>query len=269
MPKATADNRPLTIYCACGCGEVVPRAKYPSQQRQFIRHHQHRGQHNGNYRGGKEKRCCPVCQKTFETWPSHDQRTCGNPDCYATWQGLTTAARGINKVAVTCAHCGKTLHKFPSKVKEHNFCNRLCLTAYYPKQANLNGHWKGGKYAFVREQVLIRDNYRCVICGFEYRVHVHHITPVSDGGTSDFSNLITLCPNHHAMADAGAIDLEHLRNHQWSPAVEFIQGAAVVTDRHANRSHTRREQIDSTVLYPESASLQQALGLIAPSGDSP
>lgn len=66
---------------------------------------------------------------------------------------------------------------------------------------------------------MLRDNYRCVICGFDFHVHVHHITPLASGGTNAFDNLITLCPNHHAMADQRVISVEHLRNTQWSPEV--------------------------------------------------
>ncbi|MBV6425320.1 MAG: hypothetical protein NAOJABEB_03137 [Steroidobacteraceae bacterium] len=264
MPKRIEDNRPDVIYCACGCGEIVPRHKQPSQQKRYINFHQHRGRHNGNYRGGKETRCCPICGTSFETWTSHDQKTCGSDECYRKWQGLTSSARGRNKVAVQCAYCGKELWKYPSQVKERNFCNRLCLAAYFPKQKNLNGHWKGGKWRFVREQVLLRDNHKCVICGFEFYVQVHHITPVADGGTNDFSNLITLCPNHHVMADRGALNLESLRNTDWTPAVAFTKGAAQITDR-ASRSHTRRERVDSRVMYPGSASLQQVLEQDEPS----
>lgn len=264
MPKKLEDTRPETIYCACGCGGIVVRSRYVSQQKRYINFHQHRGQHNGNYRGGKETRCCPVCGKSFETWQSHDRRTCGSNECYRKWQGLTTAARGRNRVAVQCAQCGKTIWKWPSQVKERNFCNRLCLAAKFPKQAALNGRWKGGMWRFVREQVLIRDNYRCSICGFDFHVQVHHITPVAEGGNNDFPNLITLCPNHHVMADQGAINLESMRNYEWTPAVAIVQGAAQITDR-ASRSHTRQERVGSRGLYPESASLQQALGLDAPS----
>ena len=42
-----------------------------------------------------------------------------------------------------------------------------------------------------------RDQFRCQICGARAedgaRLHVDHINPVSKGGTSDMSNLRTLC----------------------------------------------------------------------------
>ena len=51
--------------------------------------------------------------------------------------------------------------------------------------------------AKVRYQVMRRDQFRCQICGARAedgaRLHVDHINPVSKGGTSDMSNLRTLC----------------------------------------------------------------------------
>jgi len=44
-----------------------------------------------------------------------------------------------------------------------------------------------------------RDGGRCCDCGGKvFRMHTHHITPKSQGGSDDADNLITLCPYHHA-----------------------------------------------------------------------
>lgn len=49
-----------------------------------------------------------------------------------------------------------------------------------------------------RKAVLKRDNYRCRECGAKNRkLHVHHIVPISDGGSHDLRNLITLCQSCH------------------------------------------------------------------------
>lgn len=47
---------------------------------------------------------------------------------------------------------------------------------------------------------MIRDNPRCTRCGCTSHLNVHHKVPLSRGGTNEKSNLIVLCPNHHAEA---------------------------------------------------------------------
>ena len=51
----------------------------------------------------------------------------------------------------------------------------------------------------LRAHVLERDNYTCKDCGASPRkgdsvtLHVHHIIPVSEGGTNNLENLVTNC----------------------------------------------------------------------------
>ena len=51
----------------------------------------------------------------------------------------------------------------------------------------------------IRAEVLERDLQRCTSCGDEEMLHIHHITPLSSGGTNDIENLITLCGNCHQL----------------------------------------------------------------------
>lgn len=48
----------------------------------------------------------------------------------------------------------------------------------------------------IRAQILVRDGYRCKMCGRtkdEVPLEVDHIVPVADGGTDELHNLATLC----------------------------------------------------------------------------
>lgn len=56
-----------------------------------------------------------------------------------------------------------------------------------------------------------RDKYACRICGFSLAVHGHHIIPKKLGGTNDLDNIVTLCPNHHALAHAGILTESEMR----------------------------------------------------------
>ncbi len=59
----------------------------------------------------------------------------------------------------------------------------------------------------IRRQVLKRDHYTCQGCGISekgcYRsLDVHHIVPVSKGGSNKLDNLITVCPKCHPTEEA-------------------------------------------------------------------
>lgn len=55
--------------------------------------------------------------------------------------------------------------------------------------------------------VLMRDNYRCNICGrspsnhTDITLYVHHIRPWAKGGVTDVDNLITICHTCHEELD--------------------------------------------------------------------
>lgn len=59
----------------------------------------------------------------------------------------------------------------------------------------------GPYWESIRKTVLQRDNYRCCYedgrCGGP--LQIHHIRPLSKGGTNDTNNLLTLCKNHHGL----------------------------------------------------------------------
>ncbi len=51
----------------------------------------------------------------------------------------------------------------------------------------------------ISKTVRERDAYRCRYCGSSDRIlHVHHIIPLSKGGSNSLSNLITLCEKCHS-----------------------------------------------------------------------
>ena len=49
----------------------------------------------------------------------------------------------------------------------------------------------------IRRTVLKRDDYRCANCRSTENLHVHHIVPLSLGGSNELSNLKTLCKGCH------------------------------------------------------------------------
>jgi len=52
----------------------------------------------------------------------------------------------------------------------------------------------------LRREVLELDGYRCQNCGRSTkRLHIHHIVPLSAGGSNDISNLVCLCEECHSV----------------------------------------------------------------------
>jgi len=74
------------------------------------------------------------------------------------------------------------------------------------------GHHGGHPKFRARRRALRIFGTECMIpdCGFDFVVHNHHIIPRSEGGSHDLNNCVLLCPNHHALADAGMLTRDYL-----------------------------------------------------------
>lgn len=79
---------------------------------------------------------------------------------------------------------------------------RRVLTQDYKRADAYGGEYEWGQ---TRTAILRRDNYTCQYrgCGLyspppkHGALHVHHVLPISRGGTNAHSNLITLCHPCH------------------------------------------------------------------------
>lgn len=99
-----------------------------------------------------------------------------------------------------CKNCAKT---YTSKNINTKYCSKRC--------SDKCSHNKRKLDAEQREKVDILKSRGCEICNWDKASRdIHHLIPVSKGGTNDLTNLITLCPNHHRMADQEKIDLTAL-----------------------------------------------------------
>lgn len=60
----------------------------------------------------------------------------------------------------------------------------------------------GAQWKRTRAAVRRRDGNRCVVCGRNDRLSVHHVVPARLGGGDEMDNLVTVCVLHHRQADA-------------------------------------------------------------------
>ena len=82
----------------------------------------------------------------------------------------------------------------------------------------------------TREDLLKKADYRCAICGSSNPLDLHHIVPVSLGGTDDPSNLTVLCANCNRSI-AGPLELH------------FVRYLADLIERHPSFSHVALEEM--------------------------
>lgn len=100
----------------------------------------------------------------------------------------------------TCKQCSK---RFKTKNENAKYCSVKCSGKNSAEKRKLTPTQK--------EKVTIIKKRGCEICKWsKASCDIHHITPISKGGTNYLSNLITLCPNHHRMADQDVITMPKL-----------------------------------------------------------
>lgn len=92
-----------------------------------------------------------------------------------------------------CQCCGKEfVFEGRLKTKKYNeakFCSRSC--------ANNRQQWWNNNATYYRTIALQHHDEKCVVCGFDKIVAIHHIDENKQNNSP--SNLIPLCPNHHEM----------------------------------------------------------------------
>ena len=123
-----------------------------------------------------------------------------------------------------CPECGKN-SVFSESGKEVEVSKTAmeqasCDCSYYEaSEEGMPGRKKRVVSPAVRRKVLLRDHGRCRTPGCSHTrfLQVHHIRPVSAGGSNDPANLLTLCSLCHSHVHKG-----RLRIIGESPSVEFF-----------------------------------------------
>lgn len=123
-----------------------------------------------------------------------------------------------------CRWCGGIL---PSK---DSFKDKRFYSEYYCPQPSkcrkLWGSWFYRNYTWggVRQRVMNRDSYACVICG-EYAEEVDHIKAISLGGLPfQLENLRSMCKKHHRRKTRDDLTKLNLKtkNVQYIPLLEYF-----------------------------------------------
>lgn len=198
IPACATCRRETYHLCACGCGRY--RRKYDAEGHLRLYISGHNDVWANRQRPLRE---CTVCRKPFPP-NTRRQRLCSIP-CRTVWLTMNPPHES-KRVLVECAVCGTQIARRLSQVQsgQDAACSPRCryiLVANKLRGRNISG---------PKRLALRRDGARCRICGFDTLVEVHHIIPRRHNGPDTLDNLITLCPNHHTMADRGLISVEDL-----------------------------------------------------------
>lgn len=113
---------------------------------------------------------------------------------------------GLNmaqKIITKCNECGIILHILNKRYCcGHDYLLGDEIVIVHNRKKNKKKYRRKIEEE-TRINVLKRDKEKCVICGNNSRLHIHHKIPVSDGGTDDLDNLETLCDLCHAEKHRG------------------------------------------------------------------
>lgn len=156
-------------FCSHSCAEKYKSSLYPKKGPQEIK--------------------CSFCGKLFRQ-NVHNQKYC----CKICAEKHYTLIYGEKKNygKIECIFCGELFRK---KTKGHVYCSRSCRGKHRTKNRVTHSDWM-----IMKEYILERDNFECVICGKNTDLHIHHIVPIADGGTGLDYNLQTLCAECHIKA---------------------------------------------------------------------
>lgn len=155
---------------------------------------------------------CDVCGTTLTKYPSDvSDHTFCSQECRSEfqreqWTGEKNPRYNGGKIEAVCDTCGQTYKDSRSKIErtDSTFCSKECVYKSERKEsyhATMEQMTRSGKWKRTREKAIQRDNGQCQECGFDGNLHVHHITPLSEGGEPfDLENLLTLCQTCHLNA---------------------------------------------------------------------
>lgn len=207
--------------CQCGCGAIVtPRKSFVSG-------------HNG--RGRRKPRVVVSCAQCGSTFSGTAAAMSGRLYCSSECRDKHWAERpssehpAYKSIELDCAICGKHFAAPPARLKHHQvYCSMEC--GREGRRRKISGEARKSR-PYGTRKAKVRDHFSCRICGFDLAVHAHHIIHRKNAGSSHIDNLITLCPNHHALAHAGVLTEEEMRAALLSPLP--VSGTLRIKATHA------------------------------------
>lgn len=238
-PSAIKYNKTGHFYCGRDCMKIGHSKFYSGENNPFYgkKHSEETlvkmsGDGHWNYGNRKEVKVrkqytltCKHCGKEFTSLRNNKKycsKECLDKHIYP------------SKVVVKCGYCGKNVEIIACKAQNnHVFCDESCYALYrkfiykqpsgpdshwYGKRGSETPNWQGGlsyePYSSLfdnalKEQVRVRDNHTCQICGAKQKAQklsIHHID--YNKKNNDKSNLVSLCRKCHSITNGNRPEWE-------------------------------------------------------------
>lgn len=114
----------------------------------------------------------------------------------------------------SCKVCNAAIKNYKSS---KGTCSRSCANTYFRSGEN-NGNWKESTNGYAAQCYRYHER-KCIVCGEADAVDVHHLD--SNRENNSITNLIPLCPTHHAYCHRGLF--HKIENKVYQYLNEFLQ----------------------------------------------
>ena len=215
--------------------EVVLRSDIKSKldtRRQYRRSRRHRKTRYRKPRFLNRKQSIPAC------------KVCGKnaPASKVICRACLRKAEGVHR---KYARIPKSVFRIPPSIKAKKeaiirmvrqiplpISNIILEDVYFDFQAMENPDISGRQYQHgdllyhknFKQACLVRDKFKCRVCGAESKLQCHHIKPRTDGGTDKLSNLMTLCEDCHEKHHKDGLKLPRQKSAFYISAAHVQQG---------------------------------------------
>jgi len=193
------------------CGDAYTKRKSNAERSRFCSE-ECLYKNNGESRKDRVVRFCGYCGDVFTPVRSRKQEAqyC-SIECHnnAQFDGMEIRE---------CEICGEDVEVLKG-TRRHGrgrvYCSNECVGK--GNRGKGNGSYNGGSQAFsnnlrahlgpkswdrYKREAKERHGNECYMCEEEIKIHIHHIIPLSAGGTNHIDNLIPLCPKCHGKAES-------------------------------------------------------------------
>lgn len=158
-------------------------------------------------------RVCTICEMPFVTDPAHPNALTCSIKCNEARMNRERRMKTMRKVALIikeCDICGKQFQPHRRSINVQKYCSPECshegkLRSQQDRaRAVKNVNPRASRFAKkdwqdAKVRILARDK-SCRLCGSTGRLHVHHITHLTEAERNDHSddNLLALCSQCHS-----------------------------------------------------------------------